>query len=307
MNEKKKGFIILAVIGVLLLLLIIIGVIQNKNKSVQRGDKPASSYSGNYSTDYNKAFESGRNVLVIGSSQCGYSAKFVPYMNYLSEVYNFKYYYLDATTVTSSELSNLLEKVGESIEDFGTPHTVFLNNGEKIGDISGYVAESALFNYLQANEIISSDEKYVASKLEDDENSTNNNSSNTDTSNNDSETYPNLTITEYEKFKEVYDSNQKSVIVLGQTSCGWCTRYKPVINEIAGEYQIPIYYININTYTSENYQNVVNSLSSYFKEHSSWGTPLTLIIENGSVVAAQSGYADKETTIEFYKANGIIQ
>ena len=32
MNEKKKGFIILAVIGVFLLLLIIIGVIQNKNK-----------------------------------------------------------------------------------------------------------------------------------------------------------------------------------------------------------------------------------------------------------------------------------
>ena len=52
---------------------------------------------------------------------------------------------------------------------------------------------------------------------------------------------------------------------------------------------------------------MVSSLSSYFKEHSSWGTPLTLIIENGSVVAAQSGYADKETTIEFYKANGIIQ
>lgn len=300
MNEKKRAIITVTVIGVLLFLLIVIGVIKTESRTLkptenESGNNNVAEYDGQYSTDYKEAFNGeGKKVLYIGSSSCSVCSEFTPQMKYLSEAYDFTYYYVDAATMDTEELTELLEKVGVDIDNFGTPYVAFLENGKKIDEIPGYITESSLFDELQEHEIIGSEESYISSS---------NASKEETTDDSDESQYPNISFINYSQYEEIYESGEKSIIVLGQTGCGACTAFKPTINEIAQEKNISIYYIDMTALESED-SSKITSLS-YFKDKESWGTPLTLIIENKEVVDSQEGAATKEVTLEFFEKNGF--
>ena len=44
----------------------------------------------------------------------------------------------------------------------------------------------------------------------------------------------------------------------------------------------------------------------YFSENERWGTPLTMVMEDGKVTNTLSGLASKDETLSFYQQNGII-
>lgn len=299
MDEKKKSFIVMAVIGALLFLLVIIGVIQKENKEKTPDNKDQNqtnvTYEGKYSTSYNEAFTGeGKKLLYIGSSSCSVCTRFTPYIKYLSEKYDFTYYYIDAAKIDTEQLKAVLEKVGQDIDDFGTPYVVFLENGEKYDEIPGYVTESALFDQLKKNEIIGSDKSYVASD-----------SSSSSSSSSDDSSYTSLSFIGYDKYDELYNGNEKFVVVLGQTGCGACSSFKPIINEIAKEKELTIYYVDMLKLEDDGAYKLMNSLS-YFDDLESWGTPLTLVIENKEVIASLRGSNTKDTTLEFFEENHLI-
>ena len=299
MNENKKVVIAVSIILGLLLLLILVGVLQ-KNSSKQNdysvGNTDTNTYTGKYSTDYEKAVEGeGKKVLFIGSSSCGVCSEFTPYMKYLSEAYGFTYYYIDAATMNTNTLESVLEKVGKSLENIGTPYMAFIENGEKYEEVQGYLSESGLFSTLQKNGIIGENEVYISSS----EASSNNSTGSTDD-------YEYLTFIDYDKYEEIYNSKEKAIVVLGQTGCGACTAFKPVINEIAKEYDLTIYFVNLTDWTKRETYDLMGSLS-YFKERESFGTPLTLILENGDNISEQEGHNSKAATIEFLKKEGFIK
>lgn len=298
MNEKKKLLIAFFVIIGLLWLLVVVGLIQkntDNKKDYKNENSESVTYSGKYSTDYEKAFEGdGKKVLFIGSSSCGVCSEFTPYMKYLSEAYNFTYYYIDAAMMNTNTLESVLGKVGKTLDNIGTPYMAFIENGEKYEEVQGYLSESGLFSTLQKNGIIGENETYISS----------NEASNISSGNTDE--YSNLTFIDYDKYKEIYDSKEKTIVVLGQTGCGACNAFKPVINEIAKDYNVPIYFVNLTDWTKRETYDLMGSLS-YFKERESFGTPLTLILENGDNIDEQEGHNSKATTIEFFKKHGFIK
>lgn len=295
MNEKKRAIITVTVIGVLLFVLIVVGVIKTESRTLkptENENNVTSEYNGKYSTDYVEAFSGeGKKVLYIGSSSCSVCSEFTPQIKYLSEAYDFMYYYVDAASMNTEELNELLEKVGADIDNFGTPYVAFLENGEKIDEIPGYITESSLFDELQKQGIIGSEETYVSSG----------NSTKETTS--EAEKYPNVSFINYSQYEEIYESEEKAIVVLGQTGCGACAAYLPNINEIGEEKNIKIYYVDMTQLESED-SSKITSLS-YFKDKESWGTPLTLILENKEVVDSQEGAATKEVTLEFFQKNGF--
>lgn len=294
MNENKKIAIVVSVIVGLLLLLVIVGMFQKNKDKEENLQNENVTYSGKYSTDYEKAFEGeGKKVLFIGSSSCSVCSEFTPQMKYLSEAYHFTYYYIDAATIKTNDLENVLEKIGKDLENIGTPYIAFIENGEKYEEVQGYLSEAGLFTTLQKNGIIGESETYVSS-LE----ASSSNTNTDDTSN--------LTLIDYDQYKEIYDSKEKSIVVLGQTGCGACTAFKPVINEIAKEYGITIYFVNLTDWEQSETYDLMGSLS-YFKERESFGTPLTLIIENGDNIDEQEGHNSKDTTLAFFKKHGFIK
>ena len=118
---------------------------------------------------------------------------------------------------------------------------------------------------------------------------------------NPSEEYENLGAATYKDYNCLYESGEPFAIILSQTTCGYCQKYKPFINEYIGKTDIPLYVIEVNTLGDEERSALLSSLS-YFDDNESWGTPLTLGIKDKKVVAEISGFTDDESEVdEFFK------
>jgi thiol-disulfide isomerase/thioredoxin len=90
--------------------------------------------------------------------------------------------------------------------------------------------------------------------------------------------YKNINFIKYDDFKHLYDNSDSTILVLGQTGCGYCTQYKPIIDEIAKEENLDINYLDISNLSETEWSNLMKDLDSYFKDNEEWGTPLTLIV-----------------------------
>lgn len=122
----------------------------------------------------------------------------------------------------------------------------------------------------------------------------------------DSYGYDNLIEIGYERFMTLYRGSTPSIVVLVQTNCGYCNMYKPIIDEIAYDEDINIYYFDILKLTNSEYNQLINSID-FFKTHSDWGTPTTLIVKNSSTIDYLEGYSSEDATLKFYRKNSIIK
>ena len=108
----------------------------------------------------------------------------------------------------------------------------------------------------------------------------------------------------YSEYDEKLNTEAPFVVVLVRDGCDWCTEYKPILTEVADEYSLPIYYINLSNLTSEE-SSALSKSNSYLKKEQ-WGTPTTLFIYGNTVVDSIGGYVDKDTFVEFAKENFVV-
>lgn len=119
------------------------------------------------------------------------------------------------------------------------------------------------------------------------------------------EEYTNLARLTYDQYECLYNGDEPFVVILTQSTCGYCEQFLPVINEYAGENDLPVYFLEIDTMDNNDMQDVISSLS-YFDDNDSWGTPLTLAIKDKKVVTQISGYTNDTTTIDnLFKEIGL--
>ena len=120
-----------------------------------------------------------------------------------------------------------------------------------------------------------------------------------------SEEYENLGVATYDNYECLLDNDRPFALVVAQTTCSYCQKYAPVINEYAGKNNVPIYIIYLDQLSEDESNSLLSSLS-YFDENQDWGTPLTLGINDKKVVADISGYTDDTKTIDkFMEKTGI--
>lgn len=109
--------------------------------------------------------------------------------------------------------------------------------------------------------------------------------------------YENLSRLTYDQYDCLYNSDDPFVVVITQSTCHYCEQFLPVINDYAGENNLPVYFLEIDTMDQEDVQNIFSSLS-YFDENSDWGTPLTLAIKDKEVVTELSGYTNNTSELD---------
>ena len=119
------------------------------------------------------------------------------------------------------------------------------------------------------------------------------------------EEYTNLAKLTYDQYECLYNSENPFVMIITQSTCSYCEQYLPIINDYAGENDLPVYFLEIDTMDSNDVQDILSSLS-YFDDNSSWGTPLTLAIQNKEVVKDISGYTDQTSDLDnLFKEIGL--
>ena len=280
MKDKKTKLVTILLIVVAILLIGIMAVVKlRENGTIGSID------SNRVVKDFNKIYNSKeRSVIYYASPTCGYCKLLSPILDTISEDYDMDYYYLDSTKLSNSERKEVLEKL--EIEKHATPITVIVENGKVVDKVEGYVQAKEYLEFFKDNDMVPSDAVYSGEE--------------------------NITYIEFDEYEKLITEKGTNVIVVGQTTCSHCIAIKPALNSVAGEYDLTIYYINVNVLPEEESNKFFDSLKTMeysdpdFVEKGSFGTPLILIVKDGKISNYISGERTTSQLVREFTKIGLI-
>lgn len=219
-------------------------------------------------------------MIYIKRDGCTYCTLNENNMESMKKEYNIEYLEINSSNLKQKDLDKILELLKVDTSTFGTPYTFIVQNNDVTATLDGIKGYDELFNFLQENKIINSDATLT------------------------------LNYINYDEYKEIIKATENQIIVLASSTCHYCLSERPILDEIATEYNVKINWMYLdNAFTDgkeqSEYEDFKTTLS-WYNDNSSWGTPTTLIVKDSNVVAALSGYRTKDEIIKFYKQNGLI-
>ena len=108
----------------------------------------------------------------------------------------------------------------------------------------------------------------------------------------------------YSQYNEFVDNDDAFILIIERAGCGYCQMYMPIIEEVANEKKIPIYYIDTDTLTSEEF-NSLNKSNAYLKRNN-WGTPTTLFMLGDRVLDSIGEYVGKDAFLKFIDGKVVV-
>lgn len=113
------------------------------------------------------------------------------------------------------------------------------------------------------------------------------------------------------------NSDEYTVAVFGDESCSYCGLYLPVINEIAKNYKLSIYYFDESNYEPQEYTKIMNldfeipakctTTGNSTSLTRSFPKPMTIITKKGEFVDCIRGYVSEETVLEKLSEYKIVK
>lgn len=284
-NDEQNNKTILVVL--LAILVIIVGICiyyQIDNKDKNTSSEVSETESSEIMDKFYKYYNSDDlKIIYYASSSCGYCELQNPIMEQIDKDYNIDYLYIDSTKLTTSDRETMLKELNV---EHATPTTVVVKNGKIIDTNIGYVDGGEMVKFLINAGVLEEDAVYTPEQY--------------------------ITFINYSQYEDIISKEGKYVVTIGQTGCSHCVATKPVINTIAKDYNITINYLNLTEMTETEQTNFFDSLTTIgydeeeFLESGSFGTPLTLIIENGTVISYINGENPTSYYIRILKKNGLI-
>ena len=107
-----------------------------------------------------------------------------------------------------------------------------------------------------------------------------------------------------EKYLELLSKPDNQIVLVARPTCHYCQIAEPIIQNIMYEYDIGLYYLNIDSFDEEDQNNFITS-NEYFTN--GFGTPMLLCIKEGQIVDMIDGLMDRYGYIEFLKTYGLIK
>lgn len=108
----------------------------------------------------------------------------------------------------------------------------------------------------------------------------------------------------YSQYKEMVDKGDAFVVIIERAGCTYCQMYMPIVEEYVKEKKIAINYIDTDTLTEEEFQEL-STKNNYLKRNN-WGTPTTLFMLGDRVIDSIGGYVEKSKVEEFFKDRVVM-
>lgn len=216
-------------------------------------------------------------IIYISSASDGYTTLQSPIIESIVEDYELDYIEFDKDEISSEEL----EYINDNLDiESTTPTIAVVQNKEVIDTNEGFIDGTKLVEFFIEVGALEKGSEYNAEK--------------------------NLTIIDYDRFNELYNSNEQFILVLGQTSCSHCIAVKPVLSYVAGKNNIVINYIDLTTLSETEYNSLKQAVNDigYTEDI---GTPLTLIIKEKKMIDSLSGEATPAKFTKLFKDTGMIK
>ncbi len=103
-----------------------------------------------------------------------------------------------------------------------------------------------------------------------------------------------------EEFYDLYNGNEKFVLLLGRPGCSHCVAFQPIIKRVANDKEVYVYYLNTDTIVSETDWNLIWGLANQD------GTPTLAVIENKKLIDSRSGEMEKDDLIYWFTEVGVL-
>lgn len=110
------------------------------------------------------------------------------------------------------------------------------------------------------------------------------------------------------EYIDLVKSKKYTVAVIGYAGCSYCNLYLPVINKVAKENNLPIYYFDSDNYDETEFQKVINldfeipakcnTKGEVKTMTQGFAKPMTLITKNGKLVDCIKGYVKEEKLMD---------
>lgn len=114
----------------------------------------------------------------------------------------------------------------------------------------------------------------------------------------------NLVKLDYDEIIEKMNNKEDFILCISASDCIHCKSYKPKLKKISNDYDITIYYINIDTLTDEEYSEIKAKLNF------DGGTPVTIFIKSGIETTTANrinGDTSTDKIISKFKSTGFIK
>ena len=108
----------------------------------------------------------------------------------------------------------------------------------------------------------------------------------------------------YDEYETKVDNGDAFIVIIERAGCGYCTMYMPIVEEVAKEKKIPLYYIDTDTLTTDEMNNL-STKNSYLKKNQ-WGTPTTLFMLGNRVLDTIGGYTEKDNVLKFLDGKVVM-
>ena len=105
----------------------------------------------------------------------------------------------------------------------------------------------------------------------------------------------------YDEYQEKIDNGDEFVIILERATCSHCVTYMPIAEQFASDNQLPMYYVDTDTFDEEEWVLFEKSNSYLKKAKGDWGTPTTLVLSGADAVDYVVGTTDADTLLELYE------
>ena len=107
-----------------------------------------------------------------------------------------------------------------------------------------------------------------------------------------------------DEYLDLKEGDEASIIYIARPTCHYCQEMEPIVKNIVYEYGVTFNYLNTDELDDEGQAEFIKS-DDYFSE--GYGTPLLLVVKDDEIVDIQEGLNNKDTTVNFFKDNGLIE
>lgn len=104
----------------------------------------------------------------------------------------------------------------------------------------------------------------------------------------------------YSEYQEKIDNGEAFVVVLSRESCSHCQNFLPVAEEFANDNSLPMYYVDTDTFSEDDWTNFEKSNTFLKKNSGNWGTPTTIVLAGNEAVDYIEGETDTDSLLKLY-------
>ncbi len=110
-----------------------------------------------------------------------------------------------------------------------------------------------------------------------------------------------LHLLSYQEYQEKIDQKESFVVVLSRESCSHCASFLPAAEEFAKNNNVPMYYVDTDTFTEEDWKTFEKSNTFLKKNRDKWGTPTTVVLAGKEAVDYVEGETTSDRLLELYQ------